>query len=112
MADIDQDCLLFDITTENTVTDEYGDESLDEEHGTLPRPKKPWSLCGAAVYRTKYKKDWESKFPFICHGKVDTIYSFYCKVFQKDISCRHQDVSDVKRHEQSQQLSKVSGKQQ
>ena len=106
MADDDdlEDCLLFEITTEELIIDETDSEtdgeSLYVEHGMPPRPKKPWSLCGTAAYGTKYNKEWESKFPFICHGKTDAIYSFYCTVCQKDVSCRHQGVSDVKRHEQ------------
>ena len=86
MADDDdlEDCLLFEITTEEVIIDETDSEtdgeSLYVQHGMPPRPKKPWSLCGTAAYGTKYNKEWESKFPFICHGKTDAIYSFYCTV--------------------------------
>ena len=96
----EEDCLLFDIDTNEAISDERDLDIENGEHVSPPRPKKPKSLCGAAAYGTKYNKDWESKFPFISRGKIDSVYSFYCKVCQKDISCRHQGVSDVKRHEQ------------
>ena len=34
-------------------------------------------------------------------GKQDSIYSFHCSVCQKDVSCRHQGIADIKRHERS-----------
>ena len=96
MAAEEEDCLLldFDGDTRNEEID------TDEDPGTPPRSKKPRSLCGAAAYGTKYNKDWESKFPFISRGTIDATYSFYCKICQKDVSCCHQGVTDVKRHEQ------------
>ena len=98
MAAEDQECIFVD--ADEQINDENNDSYEEEEHGTPPRPKKPISLCGAAAYGTKYNKDWGSKFPFISRGKVDSVYSFYCKVCQKDVSCRHQGICDVKRHEQ------------
>ena len=68
-------------------------ELRDFDAETPPQAKKPRSLCGAAAYGTK---DCESKFLFISCGKVDSInFSFYCKVCQKDVSNRHQGVSDT-----------------
>ena len=80
---------------------ESDSDSEDREFGTPPKEKRPRAMCGAAVYGTKYNCDWESNFPFISRGKHDKTYSFYCKVCHKDVSCRHQGISDVKRHEKS-----------
>ena len=65
-----------------------------------PRRRDPeHRVVSAAAYGTKYNSDWESNFLFISRGKEDKVYSFYCKLCQKDVSCRHQ--GDVKRHEKS-----------
>jgi len=66
------------------------------ECGTLPKEKRPRAMCGVAVYGIKYNSDWESNFPFISRGKCDKIYSFYCKVCHKDVSCRHQGISETR----------------
>ena len=54
---------------------------------------------GAAAYGTKYKPVWRKNFPFVSRGHKDTVYSFYCSVCERDVSCSHQGVADIKRHE-------------
>ena len=69
------------------------------EHDTPPRPKKATSLTGAATYGTKYNPAWQKEYPFVSCEQKDQVYSFYCKICQKDVSCRHQEITDGKRHE-------------
>ena len=59
------------------------------------------SIAGAATYRTKFKETWKNEFPFVTEGQQDPVYSFHCKICQKDISCRHHWIADVRRHERS-----------
>ena len=54
---------------------------------------------GAATYRTKFKLEWISEFPFITEGHQDPVYSFFCQVCKKDVGCRHRGIADVRRHE-------------
>ena len=91
-SDRDSDCVL--------QSDRESNSESEDCRGTLPK-KKTRAMCGAAVYGTKYNCDWESDFPFISRGKIDKTYSFYCTVCHKDVSCKHQGISDVKRHEKS-----------
>ena len=72
-----------------------------EEAVTPPAPKKPKSLSGAAKYGSKFNPEWQSEYPFASPGHVDKVYSFYCSVCMKDVSCSHQGVADLKRHEKS-----------
>lgn len=64
-------------------------------------PYKRSRLAGAATYETKYNNSWSSVFPFIAEGQQDPVHSFFCKVCKKDISCSHQGITDVRRHEKS-----------
>ena len=52
---------------------------------------------GASIYKTKYQKDWQKKWPCITSTKADP-HSFYCTVCWKKVSCAHQGVKDVVRH--------------
>lgn len=65
-----------------------------------PSPKRS-RVAGAATYGTRFNSEWAHQFPFLSKGKVDPVYSFYCSVCKKDVSCRHQGIADVKRHERS-----------
>jgi len=65
-----------------------------------PSPKRS-RLSGAASYGTKFTSEWTGLFPFISKGQKDPVYSFYCRVCQKDVSCRHQGIADVRRHAKS-----------
>ena len=68
-----------------------------DQQATPPRPKRP--KIGAARYGTKFSMDWKADFPFIEPGNPE--YSFYCNVCNKDVTCHHQGIADVKRHEKS-----------
>ena len=82
-------------------------EALEE---TPPAPKKPKSLSGAAKYGSKFNPEWQSEYPFASPGHIDKVYSFFCSVCMKDVSCSHQGVTDLKRHEKSAgHTSKVQG---
>ena len=59
------------------------------------------SIAGAATYGTKFKETWMNEFPFVTEGHQDPMYNFHCKICKKDISCRHQGIADVRRHERS-----------
>ena len=74
---------------------------------TDPPPSKR-SKTGAALYGTKFNPDWSRQFPFVSKGREDPVYSFYCNVCRKDVSCRHQGVSDIKRHEKCVSHSSLS----
>jgi len=67
----------------------------------LPPSPKRTRLAGAATYGTKFKEDWMNEFSFVIKGHQDPVYSFHCKVCQKDVSCRHQGIADIRRHEKS-----------
>ena len=58
-------------------------------------------LTGAATYETKFHASWIKDFPFITEGKKDPVHSFHCQVCHKDVSCSHQGIADVRRHEKS-----------
>ena len=73
----------------------------EAQEESLPAPKRPKSLSGAAKYGSKFNPDWQSEYPFASPGRVDEVYSFYCSVCIKDVSCSHQGVADLKRHEKS-----------
>ena len=89
---------------------EENEEHFEEEHieeegkrveyNTPPRAKKS-KLAGASKYGSRYQQKWEQEFPFIKRGIQDSVYSFYCKVCQRDIRCRHQGIADLKRHDKT-----------
>ena len=58
-------------------------------------------LTVAATNDTKYNPAWIPEFPFICEGKQDPVHNFFCKVCHKGISCSHQGIAEVRRHEKS-----------
>lgn len=64
-----------------------------------PLQKKLKASTGAATYKTKFNPSWQAEFPFV--SRSDSIYSFHCNVCRKDVSCSHQGVNDLKRHEKS-----------
>lgn len=72
--------------------------TMDRED--VQRPPSP-KRSRAATYGTKFNLEWNAHFPFISNGHQDPVYSFYCGVCQKDVSCRHQGIADVKRHVKS-----------
>ena len=80
---------------------------MEAELSTFDSPPSPkrTKLAGAATYGTKFKLEWMGEFPFIAEGHQDPVYSFYCQVCKKDVSCRHQGIADVRRHERSKSHS-------
>ena len=73
-------------------------DSESDHTDKTPPPKKRKAGKGAATYWTKYNPQWQEEFPFVSKCQNDQ-YNFHCSVCQKDVSCRHQGVSDLKRHE-------------
>ena len=55
-------------------------------------------LAGAATYGSKFNPDWTRMYPCVSRGHQDNTYSFYCSICEKDVSCHHQGLADVKRH--------------
>lgn len=72
--------------------------TMDIEDAPSPKRSK---VAGAAIYGTKFNSEWTAHFPFISNGHQDPVYSFYCGVCQKDVSCHHQGIADVRRHVKS-----------
>ena len=66
-----------------------------------PPSSKRFRLSGAATYGIKFNSEWTAQYPFISKGHQDPVYSFYCQVCQKNFSCRHQGIADVRRHSKS-----------
>lgn len=54
------------------------------------------ALAGAATYRTLFKNEWTTSWPFITRGSLNTHY--WCAVCRIENSCSHQGVADVVRH--------------
>ena len=75
-------------------SDEY---NTDDDGSKQPSSKRPKKARGAAVYHTKFNKDWTSTWPFIRDVQGD-IYSFLCTICKKQVSCKHQGRRDVERH--------------
>lgn len=69
--------------------------------GTPPRLKKRKGVTSTAACGSKYNPEWQPDVLLVSRGCNDTVYSFYCSLCKKDISCRHQGISDLKRHEKS-----------
>ena len=47
---------------------------------------------GAAMYGTKFRPELS---PYVSRGHNDPVYSFYCSVCRREISCRHLGVADT-----------------
>ena len=68
---------------------------------TPPAQKRARYLSSAAKYDSKFNAGWQLDYPFASPRHVDKLYSSYSSVCMKDVSCRHQGVADLKRHEKS-----------
>ena len=79
----------------------------DPDNDLQPPSSKKRSLHGAATYGTKYDPAWKTKFPCIQPESSD-IFSFFCTVCNKKISCKHQGITDVKRHIEGLNHSKLT----
>ena len=79
----------------------YDTESEPELENLLSPPRSKRAKTGASRYKCKFNEAWQLDFPFVLRGQEDTVYSFYCKVCQKDIARHHQGIGDLKQHEKS-----------
>lgn len=100
--------LLLHVEVENAYDSEQ--EDLEECLPSSKRPKtassnslKKWT--GAAVYKTKFQRSWEKKWPFAV-PVTDNPHSFRCTVCAKNVSCGHQGERDLVRHSESAQHKK------
>ena len=102
--------------SENDSDSESHDESVRERFPRGKSPKRnmtgPGNSCtkkfrGAAIYNSKYLAIWPKTWPFIQQVKNDP-HSFYCTVFRKSVSCKHQGERDVGRHAATTQHQKNS----
>ena len=50
---------------------------------------------GAAVYYSRYDGSWKARYPCIQAVKGD-LYTFYCIVCCKKVSCKHMGIGDMK----------------
>lgn len=74
------------------------DESGDDSGSEIPRGVvKKRKFTGAFQYKTSFKDEWKKTWPFIL-PVPGLPYFFRCQVCDKNLSCGHQGVSDVKDH--------------
>ena len=78
-------------------SDNDSDTYCDEPGPSSPKQPRTAAVKGAAVYRTKFNKEWTDTWPFICEVPGDQ-YSFSCTICKRQISCKHQGKGDVERH--------------
>ena len=92
---------------------EQNSDSSDETDDDERPHEKRTKFTGAAIYKTKFNKDWVKKYPFVSAVQTDPS-SYRCNICCRILSCSHQGESDVKRHIASNnhvQLVKVQSKQ-
>ena len=65
------------------------------DYSTPPKKAKR-SLSGAAIYKSRFKKDWTKLHPV--SEVQNSPGEFRCNVFSCVLSCSHQGEADVKRH--------------
>ena len=90
----------------------FDSNEANEEVEERPQEKQT-KFTGAAIYKTKFNKDWVKKYPFISGVEKDTS-SYRCNICCRILSCSHQGEPDVKHHVASNshgQLVKVQSKQ-
>ena len=58
---------------------------------------KKAKYAGTAKYKSKFKKDWRVKYPFVSSVTSDKSL-FHCNVCNRTLSCVHQGEADLKRH--------------
>lgn len=69
---------------------------IEETPPIQQQGQKSRALAGAATYRSIFKQEWTSSWPFITRGSRNTHY--WCAVCRIENSCCHQGVADVVRH--------------
>lgn len=80
--------------TEGQIGDTEG--QIEETPPIQQQGQKSRALAGAATYRSIFKQEWTSSWPFITRGSRNTHY--WCAVCRIENSCCHQGVADVVRH--------------
>ena len=96
-GDSEREANPSDDSAEERRDEEPTDEEPEEEGtevGTDHKSEK--AASGSATYKSKFKREWTSSWPFITQGATSS--HFFCSVCRKDVSCSHQGVRDVKRH--------------
>ena len=91
-----------------SIESEEEDSNCEDEPTPSKRMKSGISVkkySGAAVYKTKFKSTWTSKWPFATGVKGDP-YSYRCNVCDRTLSCAHQGEKDVSRHAETAQHKK------
>ena len=80
-------------------TEQMEEDTEGQTEGSPPiqhQGQKSRALAGAATYRSIFKNEWTSSWPFITRGTLITHY--WCAVCRIENSCCHQGVTDVVRH--------------
>ena len=70
--------------------------------------RKRKRVCEAFQYKSRFKNEWKKQWPFIS-SVSGSPYCFRCNVCNKELSCSHQGVKDIKDHiatQKHQQLAK------
>ena len=57
--------------------------------------KKKWRICEKWMQVQLIEFN---SYPFLQSSAKDNVYSFYCTVWDKKVSCKHQAMGDVRRH--------------
>ena len=73
------------------------EDDTDTEKPVAKKAKSSTCMKGAATYKTKFKKEWTKKWPFIQDVPSDK-YKFICTICRREINCSHQGKADVERH--------------
>jgi len=71
-------------------------DSSSESDSDSPVVKKA-KYGGVAKYKSKFKKDWIVKYPFVSSVTTDKSL-FHCNVYNRTLSCAHQGEADLKRY--------------
>ena len=81
--------------SEDELTD--SDPDCSQNDATEPRStKRPKVVTqGAAVYKTKFNKEWSKVHPFIKEVKGNT-HKFLCTICSREVSCGHMGKADPK----------------
>jgi len=81
-------------TGDESECDNDSKSSNDDALSSGPSKQK---AGGAAMYKTKFNKDWMKKWPFICEVP-NNVFKFRCTMCSRDVSCAHVEKNDVERH--------------
>ena len=86
------------VGTRNDHNDDSGTDTDSSEDRCGPSKKaKVTKWKGAAVYKSKFQKNWTQKWPCIV-AVTGKPYEFKCTICSRQLSCAHMGVADVERH--------------